>query len=82
MCKYYWCVGFIEEPPHLPIDRINLINAEIKGKDMVNWTEIEEPHVYINLINKIKEKTFGQSLAQWEVDNWNRRNYKSVSYEK
>ena len=36
----------------------------IKGKDMVNWTEIEEPQVYINLINKIKEKTSGQSLAQ------------------
>ena len=49
---------------------------------MVNWTEIEEPQVYMNLINKIKEKTSGQSLAQWEVDNWNRRSYKSVSYEK
>lgn len=82
MCKYYWCVGFIEEPPHLPIDRINLENAGIKGKDMVNWTEIEEPQVYINLINKIKEKTSGQSLAQWEVDNWNRRSYKSVSCKK
>ena len=82
MCKYYWCVGFIEEPPHLPIDRINLKNAEIKGKDMVNWTEIEEPQVYINLINKIKEKISGQSLAQWEVDNWNRRNYKPVSSKK
>ena len=75
MCKYYWCVGFIEEPPHLPIDRINLENAGIKGKDMVNWTKIEEPKVYISLINKIKEKTSGQSLAQWEVDNWERRNY-------
>ena len=82
MCKYYWCAGYIKEPPHLPIDSINLKNAGIKGKDMVNWTEIEEPQVYINLINKIKEKTSGQSLAQWEVDNWNRRNYKSVSYEK
>ena len=79
MCKYYWCVGFIEEPPHLPIDSINLKNA---GINKVNWTEIEEPQVYINLINKIKEKTSGQSLAQWEVDNWNRRSYKSVSYEK
>lgn len=74
MCKFYWCVGFIEEPPHLPIDSINLKNAGIKGKDMVNWTEIEEPQVYINLINKIKEKTSGQSIAQWEVDNWKRRN--------
>lgn len=82
MCKYYWCVGFIEEPPHLPIDRINLINAGIKGKDMVNWTEIEEPQDYIDLINKIKEKTSGQSLAQWEVDNWERRSYKSESCEK
>ena len=82
MCKYYWCAGYIKEPPHLPIDRINLKKAGIKGKDMVNWTEIEEPQVYINLINKIKEKTSGQSLAQWEVDNWNRRSYKSVSCEK
>ena len=49
---------------------------------MVNWTKIEEPQVYINLINKIKEKTSRQSLAQWEVDNCKRRNYKSVSYEK
>lgn len=71
MCKYYWCVGFIEEPPHLPIDTINLKNA---GINKVNWTEIEEPQVYINLINKIKKKTSGQSLAQWEVDNWKRRN--------
>ncbi len=82
MCKYYWCAGYIKEPPHLPIDSINLKNAGIKGKDMVNWTEIEEPQVYINLINKIKEKTSRQSLTQWEVDNWKRRNYKSVSYEK
>ena len=36
MCKYYWCVGFIEEPPHLPIDSINLKNAGIKGKC---WTK-------------------------------------------
>lgn len=82
MCKYYWCVGFIEEPPHLPIDRINLENAEIKDNDMVNWTEIEEPDVYIKLINDIREKTSGQSLAQWEVDNWERRSYKSESCEK
>lgn len=72
MCKYYWCAGYIKEPPHLPIDRINLKKA---GINKVNWTEIEEPQVYINLINKIKEKTSGQSLAQWEVDNWKRRNY-------
>lgn len=82
MCKYYWCAGYIKEPPHLPIDRINLENARIKREDMVNWTEIEEPDVYINLINKIKEKTSGQSLAQWEVDNWERRSYKSESCEK
>lgn len=62
MCKYYWCAGYIKEPPHLPIDSINLKNAGIKGKDMVNWTEIEEPQVYINLINKIKEKHPGNPL--------------------
>lgn len=72
MCKYYWCAGYIKEPPHLPIDRINLKKA---GINKVNWTKIEEPQVYIDLINDIKEKTSGQSIAQWEVDNWKRRNY-------
>ncbi|MGN0730960.1 MAG: zinc-ribbon domain-containing protein [Treponema sp.] len=35
MCKYYWCAGFIEEPPELPVDRINL--SKIGKKD--SWTK-------------------------------------------
>ena len=80
MCKYYWCVGFIEEPPHLPIDSINLKNAGIKGKC---WTkDINDKNDYKKIIDDIRKKTGNKSLAQWEVDNWNRRSYKSVSYEK
>lgn len=80
MCKYYWCVGFIEEPPHLPIDSINLKNAGIKGKC---WTkDINDKNDYKKIIDDIRKKTGNKSLAQWEVDNWERRSYKSESCEK
>lgn len=72
MCKYYWCVGFIEEPPHLPIDRINLENAGIKD---CNWTQIEDKNEYKSIIDKIRKKAGSQSLAEWEKVNWKRKNY-------
>lgn len=72
MCKYYWCVGFIEKPPHLPIDSINLKNAGIKG---CNWTQIEDKNEYKSIIDKIRKKAGSQSLAEWEIVNWKRKNY-------
>ena len=72
MCKYYWCVGFIEEPPHLPIDRINLKKAGIKGKC---WTkDINDKKDYKEIIDVIRKKTGSLSLAEWEIVNWKRRN--------
>ena len=73
MCKYYWCVGFIEEPPHLPIDSINLKNAGIKGKC---WTkDINDKKDYEKIIDDIRKKTGSLSLSEWEIVNWERRNY-------
>ena len=73
MCKYYWCVGFIEEPPHLPIDSINLKNAGIQDKC---WTkDINDKTDYKAIIDGIRKKTGSKSLAQWELANWERRNY-------
>ena len=73
MCKYYWCVGFIEEPPHLPIDSINLENAGIQHKC---WTkDINDKNDYKEIIDVIRKKTGSKSLAQWELGNWERRNY-------
>ena len=72
MCKYYWCVGFIEEPPHLPIDSINLKNAGIKGKC---WTkDINDKNDYKKIIDDIRKKTGSLSLSEWEIVNWKRRN--------
>lgn len=73
MCKYYWCVGFIEEPPHLPIDSINLKNAGIKGKC---WTkDINDKKDYKEIIDDIRKKTGSLSLSEWEIVKWERRNY-------
>ena len=72
MCKYYWCAGYIKEPPHLPIDSINLKNAGIKGKC---WTkDINDKNDYKEIIDVIRKKTGSLSLSEWEIENWKRRN--------
>jgi hypothetical protein len=38
--KYLWCVGYIVEPPHCPIDRI--IIGKTSFRDRLNWTEMGE----------------------------------------
>ena len=73
MCKYYWCIGLIkEQPPLLPVDRINLQKAGIKD---CNWTQIEDKNEYKSIIDKIRKKAGSQSLAEWEIVNWKRKNY-------
>lgn len=71
MCKYYWCAGWIEEPVHLPIDRINLSAI---GKKNEPWTKIEELDEYKKYISDFKAHTENETLAQWELKNWKRRN--------
>ena len=73
MCKYYWCAGWIAEPVHLPIDRINLTTI---GEYDISWTKIKSLEEYQNLISKFKSNTNDTSLAQWELCNWKRRSNK------
>lgn len=75
MCKYYWCAGFIEEPPELPIDSINLSNIGIED----SWTqEIITMSDYEKMIEDFcsNESVLSESsLAVWELKNWNRRQF-------
>ena len=70
LCKYYWCAGFIQEPPHLPVDRIIL--QSIKSKQ--TWTQLDSMEEYKEIIaafrKKIAEEGF-DSLAEWELTVWN-----------
>ncbi len=75
MCKYYWCAGFIEEPPELPVDSINLSNIGIKD----SWTkEIITKDDYEKVIEDFRTNesvSSESSLAVWELKNWNRRQF-------
>lgn len=68
-CKYYWCNGWIKEPPHMPIDGLMLK----KIQNATAWTKIETIKEYESLIEKLREtaKKEGLSLSQWELENWN-----------
>ena len=73
MCKYYWCAGFIEEPPELPVDSINLSNIGIKD----SWTKkIITKDDYEKVIEDFRTNesvSSESSLAVWELKKWNRR---------
>ena len=75
MCICYWCAGFIEEPPELPIDSINLSNIGIKD----SWTrEIITISDYEKMIEDFcsNESVLNESsLAVWELKNWERRQF-------
>ena len=70
LCKYYWCAGFIQEPPHLPVDRIML--QSIKSNQA--WTKLDSMDEYKEIIAAFKKKSKEdgvESLAQWELSAWN-----------
>ena len=75
MCKYYWCAGFIEEPPELPIDSINLSNIGIRD----SWTQeiitISDYEKMIKAFCSNECVSSEGSLAVWELKNWNRRQF-------
>jgi hypothetical protein len=71
--KYLWCLGFIEEPPHCPVDRIVLSKTKLEGK--LNWTQIKTKNEYIQAINAIRDVADSQklSLSEWELKVFSRR---------
>lgn len=75
LCKYYWCAGWIQEPPHLPIDSImrKFLPREIL-MNTTKWTQLDSIEEYKELIAAFKEKSKAEgfkSLAQWELIVWN-----------
>lgn len=73
LLKYLWCLGYVSEPPHCPVDRIVLEKTRLKGK--MNWTEINSMEQYNDAIIAIREvaSAKGLSLAEWELDCFSRR---------
>jgi len=73
--KYYWCLGWIEEPPHFPVDRI--IQKSLPAKRRRTWTKIYSIEDYMTVIdaarNQLKD---GETLAQWELKNYQRNSLK------
>ena len=75
LLKYYWCLGWLNnEPPHCPLDRIVLTEANIKedGKTP-SWTKMDSIEEYKKYIQKIKKVVGSKSIALWELEVFNRR---------
>ncbi len=66
--KFLWCLGYIKEPPHCPIDRTVLTEV---GSD-INWTKLDDVNEYKKIIELIRAraKEGKQSIAEWELDLW------------
>ena len=71
--KYYWCLGEIKEPPHCPVDKIVIDQTVFRGR--VNWTQISTEKEYLDIISAIKSLAEEEncSIAQWELNNYERR---------
>lgn len=67
--KFLWCLGYIKEPPHCPIDGIVLT----KVKSKIKWTKLDDVEEYRNIIDLIKKEAGKQSIAKWELDLWQSR---------
>lgn len=69
--KYYWCLGWLAEPLHFPVDR--QIQKSLPAKNRMSWTKITSLDEYQGVIDcargLLKE---GESLARWELDNFKR----------
>jgi len=68
--KHLWCMGYIVEPPHCPVDRIILAKTSLRGQ--LNWTQITTREQYLSAINAIRMEADrqNQSLAVWELLNY------------
>lgn len=69
--KYYWCLGFIKEPPHCPVDSIVISETKLQ----FNWTEIKKRAEYQKIIEEIKilANKDRLSVPVWELRFYSRR---------
>lgn len=67
--KYLWITGYIEEPPHCPIDGI----VRDKAKISYNWTTNDSIESYMQAVNDLKKVASARSLSVWELEEFHRR---------
>jgi len=69
--KYMWAAGFIEEPPHCPVDSIIIgkLGPEIKGLSFTNMSKDD----YKKVLTEIDKVRGNQSIAEWELYTFERR---------
>lgn len=77
--KYCWCAGFIQTPPHMPVDSIvnEKLCKEAKHKEKkfksINWTkDFPDTQSYKQFIDNA-ESIVGESLSEWELKQFNER---------
>lgn len=69
--KYYWCLGWLPEPPHFPVD--SRIQKCLPFKKRQNWTSIKTLEEYQTIIDCAKGLLLkGETLATWELYNFKR----------
>jgi hypothetical protein len=67
--KYLWAAGYIEEPPHCPIDGI----IRDKAKITYDWTTNDLLEDYKRAVEALRKVTNGRSLSVWELEEFRRR---------
>jgi len=68
--KYYWCLDWIEEPPHCPVDRNVIAEIDQTNLPELNWTQITKKAEYEKIINEIKILAKDRSISVWELNNY------------
>lgn len=67
--KYLWATGYVEEPPHCPIDGI----IRDKAKITYDWTTNDSIEDYKKAVAELKNVANGRSLSVWELEEFRRR---------
>jgi hypothetical protein len=67
--KYLWATGYVEEPPHCPIDGI----IRDKAKITYDWTTNDSIEDYKRAVEELKKVANGRSLSVWELEEFRRR---------
>ena len=77
--KFLWCLEWIPEPPHCPVDKVVLGAIG----NTTRWTKMDGIDPYKDIIAQIREHIqnsgTGKSLAQWELELWNEYRRKQMS---
>lgn len=67
--KYLWVTGYIEEPPHCPIDGIIRDKANIS----YDWTTNDSIEAYKQAVEDLKKVAGLRTLSFWELEEFRRK---------